>query len=135
MNNYDGYIKGMEKSMHEKLFFLECLDLANNKVFMYKEKYSCGDHIVIMNNKGPRFVDKEKHEDIKDLKTALGNIVEERINYYINSSKEYIGDSIFEEKVKALAHNSEKLTEESKKELLDKINNLATKYNKKIIVL
>ena len=28
-----------------------------------------------------------------------------------------------------------KLTEESKKELLDKINNLAAEYNKKIIVL
>lgn len=58
MNNYECYIKGMEKSMQEKLFFLEYLDLDNNKVFVYKEKYSCGDHIVTMNNKGPRFVDK-----------------------------------------------------------------------------
>ena len=39
------------------------------------------------------------------------------------------------EKVKALAYNSEKLTEESKKELLDKINDLAAEYGKKIIVL
>lgn len=27
MNNYEGYLKGMEKSMQEKLFFLEHLDL------------------------------------------------------------------------------------------------------------
>ena len=27
MNNYEGYLKGMEKSMQEKLFFLEYLDL------------------------------------------------------------------------------------------------------------
>lgn len=29
MNNYEGYIKGMEKSMQEKLFFLEYLDLTD----------------------------------------------------------------------------------------------------------
>ena len=29
MNNYECYIKGMEKSMQEKLFFLEHLDLAD----------------------------------------------------------------------------------------------------------
>jgi trans-aconitate methyltransferase len=27
MNNYEGYLKGMEKSMQEKLFFLEYIDL------------------------------------------------------------------------------------------------------------
>ena len=110
---------------------------ADNKVFIYKEKCSWCSYINTTNNKGPRFVDKEKHEDIKDLKTAISDIAEERINYYIRSGrdKEYIDDSVFEEKVKALAYNSEKLTEESKKELLDKINDLAAEYNKKIIVL
>ena len=29
MNNYESYIKGMEKSMQEKLFFLEYLDLTD----------------------------------------------------------------------------------------------------------
>ena len=106
---------------------------ANNKVFVYKEKGPRYDYVYTTNNKGPRFVDKEKHEDIKDLKTTIDNIAEKRINYYIKSggNKEYI----FEEKVKALAYNSEKLTTESKKELLDKINDLAAEYNKKIIVL
>lgn len=110
---------------------------ADNKVFVYKEKCSWCDYINTTNNKGPRFVDKEKHEDIKDLKTAISNMAEERINYYIKSGgdKEYIDNSTFEEKVKALAYSSEKLTEESKKELLDKINDLAAEYGKKIIVL
>lgn len=115
------------------------LDFKNayNKVFIYKEKCSWYSYIRTTNSKGPRFIDKEKHEDIKDLKTAIKKESEERINYYnkSDSNKEYIDDSTFEEKVKALAYSPEKLTEESKKELLDKINDLAVEYDKKIIVL
>ena len=131
------YNYNLASSQRNKNTFTVDFKNADNKVFIYKEKCSWGDYIYTTNNKGPRFVDKEKHEDFKDLKTAINNMAEERINYYIRSGrdKEYIDDSVFEEKVKALAYNSEKLTEESKKELLDKINDLAAEYNKKIIVL
>lgn len=131
------YNYNLASSQKNKNTFIVDFKNADNKVFIYKEKCSLCDYINTMNNKGPRFIDKEKHEDIKDLKTAIGNTAEERINYYIRScsDKEYMDELVFMEKVKALAYNSEKLTEESKKELLDKINDLAAEYNKKIIVL
>ena len=131
------YNYNLASSQKNKNTFIVDFKNADNKVFIYKEKCSLCDYINTTNNKGPRFIDKEKHEDIKDLKTAIGNTAKERINYYIKScsDKEYMDELVFMEKVKALAYNSEKLTEESKKELLDKINDLAAEYNKKIIVL
>ena len=131
------YNYNLASSQKNKNTFIVDFKNADNKVFIYKEKCSLCDYINTTNNKGPRFIDKEKHEDIKDLKTAICNTAEERINYYIRScsDKEYMDELVFMEKVKALAYNSEKLTEESKKELLDKINDLAAEYNKKIIVL
>ena len=124
------------RSRNKNTFTLDFKN-ANKKVYIYKEKLSWSSFLYTTNNKVPRFVDKEKHEDIKDLETAVNDAAEERINYYTksNGNKEYIDDSTFEEKVKVLAWHSEPCTEENKKEILDKINKLAEQYGKQIIVI